>query len=167
MGQSHSPHFGRFLRASIFELDLDWLLYPFWGPEWVQNATKLILNLSFSCSGVVSDFLECQVDVHAPFWSGLFSFDPRFSLEKHSVFERFLAWQSIASPTKSHHLFTSQVINKMIKNHSQVNKTLPKISCEKVIDFWLSFFFKLASKSVPKFIKNEPWLPYWSSVGAV
>ena len=100
--QSHSPHFGRFLRASIFELDLDWLLYPFWGPKWVQNATKLILNLSFSCSGVVSDFLECQVDVHAPFWSGLFSFDPRFSLEKHSVFERFLAWQSIASPTKSH-----------------------------------------------------------------
>jgi len=109
----------------------------------------------------VSDFLECQVDVHAPFWSGLFSFDPRFSLEKHSVFERFLAWQSIASPTKSHHFFTSQVINKMIKNHSQVNKTLPKISCEKVIDFWLSSYLKLASKSVPKSIKNEPWLPYW------
>ena len=62
-------------------------------------------------------------------------------------------------------LFASQVINKMITNHSKVNKTLPKISCEKVIDFWLSSYVKLASKSVPKSIKNEPWLPFWSSVG--
>ena len=53
----------------------------------------------------------------------------------------------------------------MIKYHSQVNKTLPKIICEKVIDVWLSSYVKLASKSVPKSIKNEPWLPYWSSVG--
>ena len=58
-----------------------------------------------------------------------------FHWKKHSVFQRFLAWQSIASPKKSHQFFTSQLINKMITNHLQVNKALPKISCEKVIDF--------------------------------
>ena len=64
-------------------------------------------------------------------------------------------------------VFHPQVVNKTLKNHIQLNKTLPKISCEKVIDVLLSFYFKLASKSVPKIIKNEPWLPYWSSVVAV
>ena len=141
--------------AFIFEFDLDWILYPSWGPKWVRNVTKLIHDLPVSCSSVVSDFMECQVNVHVSFWSGLFSSDPWFSLEKHTAFQRFLAWQSIASPKKSHQFFTSQVINKMIKNHLQVNKTLPRIGCEKVIDFWLSFYVKLASKSVPKLSKTN------------
>ena len=67
---------------ATFELDFDWILYPFWGPKWIENATKLFGNLPFSWMGVVNDFLECQVDGHAPFWSGLVSFDPRFSIEK-------------------------------------------------------------------------------------
>ena len=71
---------------STFELDFDWILYPFWGPKWIENATKLIRNLPFSWMGVVNDFLECQVDGHAPFWSGLVSFDPRFSFENTVFF---------------------------------------------------------------------------------
>ena len=41
---------------SIFELDFVWILYPFWGPKWIENATKLIGNLTFSWMGVVNDF---------------------------------------------------------------------------------------------------------------
>ena len=78
--------------AFTFEFDLDWILYPSWGPKWIRNATKLNLNLPVSCSSVVSDFLECQVGVHAPFWSGLFFFRPSNFIKKHSVFRRFLAW---------------------------------------------------------------------------
>ena len=52
----------------------------------------------------------------------------------------------------------------MIKNPLKINKTLPKISSEKVINVWLIFYLKLASESVPKSIKNHPWLPYWSSL---
>ena len=90
LAKSHSPHFGRFLTACIPELDLEWILYPFWGPKWVRNATKLNLNLPVSCSSVVSDFLECQVDVHAPFWSGLVSFDHQLSLKSIVLFNASL-----------------------------------------------------------------------------
>ena len=85
---------------SIFELDFDWILYPFWGPKWIENVTKLIVNLPFSWMGVVNDFLECQVDGHAPFWSGLVSFDPRFSLE-NTVFLTF--------PSLAKHRFANKV----------------------------------------------------------
>ena len=120
---------------------MDWIFLSILGSEMGpkcnkidSKSTRLLLKCCEWCFWVSSwrsrSFLE---------WSLLFR--PSNFIEKHSVFQRFLAWQSIASPKKSHQFFTSQVINKMIKNHLQVNKTLPKISCEKVIDFWLSFYW--------------------------
>ena len=45
LDQSHSPHFGRFLRVSVFEDYFDWILHPFWGPERIQHATKLFRTM--------------------------------------------------------------------------------------------------------------------------